>query len=187
MEIMIGGTKAVIAAIPLKECIKIPGIKAGSLFRKNVRQSLGTSNKVNRGIAKTLKKDAKDFFFLHNGVTAICSQINLHDGLLSVKELNVVNGCQSLSTIYNCSEAVRNTDDGYFITKRGEQADPAKYNTNHIVNLTELGKQLIAWHSQRPTISYSETKILLRLLKIAVIMLSNYRIGQVFLIKYYDL
>ncbi len=213
MEIMIGGTKAVIAAIPLKECIKIPGIKDGSLFRKNVRQSLGTSNKVNKGIATTLKKNAEDFFFLHNGITAICSQINLHDGLLSVKKLNVVNGCQSLSTIYSCSEAVRNANDGYimfrfyeisnpekadkistctnsqsavkardlrsndkyvlamkkeyeqcytdgyFITKRGEQADPAKYNTNHIVNLTELGKQLIAWHSQRPTISYSETKI----------------------------
>lgn len=213
MEIMIGGTKAVIAAIPLKECIKIPGIKDGSLFRKNVRQSLGTSNKVNKGIATTLKKNAEDYFFLHNGITAICSQINLHDGLLSVKELNVVNGCQSLSTIYSCSEAVRNANDGYimfrfyeisnpekadkistctnsqsavkardlrsndkyvlamkkeyeqcytdgyFITKRGEQADPAKYNTNHIVNLTELGKQLIAWHSQRPTISYSETKI----------------------------
>lgn len=194
MEIMIGGTKAVIAAIPLKECIRIPGIKDGSLFRKNVRQSLGTSNKVNKGIAATLKKDPEDFFFLHNGITAICSQINLKDGLLSVKELNVVNGCQSLSTIYSCSETVKNSKDGfimfrfyeisnpekadkistctnsqsavkardlrsndkyvlamkkayeqcytdgYFITKRGEQADTAKYNTNHIVNLTELGK-----------------------------------------------
>ena len=213
MEIMIGGTKAVIAAIPLKECIRIPGIKDGSLFRKNVRQSLGISNKVNKGIAATLKKDPEDFFFLHNGITAICSQINLKDGLLSVKELNVVNGCQSLSTIYSCSETVKNSKDGfimfrfyeisnpekadkistctnsqsavkardlrsndkyvlamkkayeqcytdgYFITKRGEQADTAKYNPNHIVNLTELGKQLIAWHSQRPTISYSETKI----------------------------
>lgn len=49
--------------------------------------------------------------------------------------------------------------DGYFITKRWETADPAKYNTNHVVSLTDLGKQLIAWHSQRPTISYSETKI----------------------------
>lgn len=37
--------------------------------------------------------------------------------------------------------------------------DSVKYNTSHIVNLTDLGKQLIAWHSQRPTISYSETKI----------------------------
>ena len=49
--------------------------------------------------------------------------------------------------------------DGYFVTKRGEKVDSVKYNTSHIVNLTDLGKQLIAWHSQRPTISYSETKI----------------------------
>ena len=213
MVIEIAGTKAVIAAIPLRECIKIPGIKDGSLFRKNVRQSLGTSNKVNKGIASTLKNDAKSFFFYHNGITAICSDITLKDNLLCVKELNVVNGCQSLSTIYSCSEAVRNSTDGYimfrfyeisepekadkiststnsqsavkardlrsndkyvlamkkayeqcytdgyFITKRGETADPARYNTNHVVSLTELGKQLIAWHSQRPTISYSETKI----------------------------
>lgn len=49
--------------------------------------------------------------------------------------------------------------DGYFITKRGEIADPVKYNTAHVVDLTSLGKQLIAWHSQRPTISYSESRI----------------------------
>lgn len=58
MELVIGDTKAVIVALPLKECIKIPGIKDGSLFRKNVRQSLGTSNKVNKGIAQTIKKNA---------------------------------------------------------------------------------------------------------------------------------
>lgn len=213
MELDMSGTKAVIAALPLKECIKIPGIKDGSLFRKNVRQSLGNSNKVNKGIAKTLMNDAKDFFFLHNGITAICSKVHIEENILSVKELNVVNGCQSLSTIYNCSESVRNSNDGYimfrfyeisdaenadrisnctnsqsavkardlrsndkavllmkkayeqcytdgyFVTKRGETVDTAKYNTNHILNLTDLGKQLIAWHSQRPTISYSETKI----------------------------
>lgn len=213
MELNIGDTKAIIVALPLKDCIKIPGIKDGSLFRKNVRQSLGTGNKVNKGIAQTIKKNAKDFFFLHNGITAICSQMNIKNNILYVKELNVVNGCQSLSTIFSCSESTKkaedayimfrfyeiiNTDradniststnsqsavkardlrsndkavlamkkayeqfytDGYFITKRGEKVDTVKYNTSHVVNLTDLGKQLIAWHSQRPTISYSETKI----------------------------
>ncbi len=213
MELAIGDTKAVIVALPLKDCIKIPGIKDGSLFRKNVRQSLGTGNKVNKGIAQTIKKNSGDFFFLHNGITAICSQMAIHDNVLSVKELNVVNGCQSLSTIFSCSETAKKTDDayimfrfyeisdpdradniststnsqsavkardlrsndksvlalkksyeqfytdGYFVTKRGENVDKVKYNTAHIVNLTDLGKQLIAWHSQRPTISYSETKI----------------------------
>lgn len=213
MEMQIGATRAVIAAIPLKECIKIPGIKNGTLFRKNVRQSLGTGNKVNKGIARTLRNNPEEFFFLHNGITAICSSIKISDETMSVKELNVVNGCQSLSTIFNCSESVRNVNDayimfrfyeigdaeradeistctnsqsavkardlrsndkyvlamkkayeqhfpdGYFITKRGEIADPVKYNTAHIVDLTSLGKQLVAWHSQRPTISYSESKI----------------------------
>lgn len=213
MEMSIGATKAVIAAIPIRECIKIPGIKDGTLFRKNVRQSLGTGNKVNKGIARTLRNDPEEFFFLHNGITAICSSIKINDVTMSVKELNVVNGCQSLSTIFSCSESVRNVSDayvmfrfyeisnperaddiststnsqsavkardlrsndkyvlalkksyeqrytdGYFVTKRGEIADPVRYNTAHIADLTSLGKQLIAWHSQRPTISYSESKI----------------------------
>lgn len=213
MEMEIGATKAVIAAIPLRECIKIPGIKDGILFRKNVRQSLGTGNKVNKGIARTLRNNPEEFFFLHNGITAICSSIKINDGRISVKELNVVNGCQSLSTIFSCSESVRNTTDayvmfrfyeisdqeradniststnsqsavkardlrsndkyvlamkksyeqyftdGYFVTKRGETADPLKYNTSHIIDLTSLGKQLMTWHSQRPTIAYSETRL----------------------------
>lgn len=213
MEMQIGATRAVIAAIPLRECIKIPGVKDGTLFRKNVRQSLGIGNKVNKGIARTLRNNPEEFFFLHNGITAICSSIHIDGSVMSVKELNVVNGCQSLSTIFSCSESVRNASDayvmfrfyeisdperaddiststnsqsavkardlrsndkyvlqikkafeqfytdGYFMTKRGEQADPVKYNTAHIADLTALGKQLIAWHSQRPTISYSESKI----------------------------
>lgn len=213
MELTIDGTKAVVAALPLKDCVKIPGIKDGSLFRKNVRQSLGSSNKVNKGIARTIKNNAGEFFFLHNGITAICSQMTVHNGVLSVRELNVVNGCQSLSTIFSCSEVAKKADiayilfrfyeisdteradsiststnsqsavkardlrsndkavlamkkayeqfypDGYFVTKRGEKVDSVRYNTAHIVNLTDLGKQLIAWHSQRPNLSYGETKI----------------------------
>ena len=213
MELMIGDTKAIIVALALKDCVKIPGIKDGSLFRKNVRQSLGANNKVNKAIARTIKNNANEFFFLHNGITAICSKMEIIEDSLFVKELNVVNGCQSLNTIYSCSEyakkaqnayilfrfyeiekseradniststnsqsAVKARDlrsndksvlklkkeyeqqytDGYFITKRGEKVDTAKYNTSRIVNLTDLGKELIAWHSQRPTISYSETKI----------------------------
>ena len=213
MEMTISGAKVVIAAILLKDCIKIPGIKDGSLFRKNVRQSLGNNNKVNKEIAQTLKKNSADFFFFHNGITAICSKISITNNTLSVRELNVVNGCQSLSTIFSCSETVKKSNDGYimfrfyeisdsvkadkiststnsqstvkardlrsndksvlsmkklyeqcysdgyFITKRGEKVDTVERNPSHIVNLTDLGKQLIAWHSQRPIISYSESKI----------------------------
>lgn len=57
LELELNGTRAVLAAIPLKDCVNIPGIKDGRLFRKNVRQSLGNSNKVNKGIARTIKNE----------------------------------------------------------------------------------------------------------------------------------
>src|SRR5216683_6056084 len=68
----IAGTPVLIAAVPLKECVKLPGIKDGTLFQKNVRQSLGSSNVVNKGIRSTILGDKRsDFFFFHNGVTAL--------------------------------------------------------------------------------------------------------------------
>lgn len=209
----IAGAKVIIAAVPLKECIKIPGINDGTLFQKNVRQSLGLNNAVNRGIAKTIQgDDSKDFFFFHNGITAICNHLELNSNRLKLKSLSVVNGCQSLTTILSNSEKVKTLDgtyvmfrfyeipqrdradkistftnsqssvkprdlksndkrvlnlkrlfeqkysQGYFITKRGEEA-PADKNKIYCLDLSNLGKYMISWHSQRPNIAYSETKI----------------------------
>ncbi|MCY3820759.1 MAG: hypothetical protein OXH52_15600 [Gammaproteobacteria bacterium] len=51
------------AALSLKECIRMPGIKDGTLFQKNVRQSLGLNNRVNRAIKATIYgSDSGDFF-----------------------------------------------------------------------------------------------------------------------------
>ena len=47
---------------------------------------------------------------------------------------------------------------GYFVTKRGEEA-PADKDGAFVVDLLDLGKYLMAWHSQRPNVSYSENKI----------------------------
>lgn len=209
----IAGTKVVIAAIPLKDCIIIPGIKDGTLFQKNVRQSLGLSNTVNKGIKNTLYGDKhRDFFFFHNGITAICHKIKLSENKLELIGLNVVNGCQSLNTILSCSERVKALSDtyvmfrfyeipqrdradkisiftnsqsavkprdlrsndkrvlnlkklfeqkyttGYLITKRGE-VPPADKDKKYVLDLSDLGKYLISWHSQRPNIAYSEAKI----------------------------
>ena len=209
----IAETSVVLAAIPLKDCIKIPGIKDGSLFRKNVRQFMGLSNKVNKSIKSTIYSDKhKDFFFYHNGITAICDKMDWNDGTLTLKGLNVVNGCQSLNTILACSEKVKQLEktyimfrfyeipqldradkisvstnlqsavkprdlrsndkkvlnlkrifeqkypQGYFLTKRAEEA-PAEKDRKYVVDLVDLGKHLVSWHSQRPNMAYSENKI----------------------------
>jgi len=100
----------VITVLPLTECLKFAGITDGRLFAKNVRQSLGSNNKVNRELKRTIHSErVRDFMFLHNGVTAICDSITLNPDRtkLTLKGVSVVNGCQSLNTIYTYSERVR--------------------------------------------------------------------------------
>lgn len=213
MTMDLGGTNVLLAAIPLKDCLTFPGIRDGTLFQKNVRQSLGLNNRVNKGIKSTIYGNSRDFFFQHNGITAICSKLELKDGGgLTVRGVSVVNGCQSLNTILSCSEQVKKVDDAYImfrfyeipqrkradeisistnsqsavkprdlrsndkkvlalkkayeqrypsgvlVRQRGEDA-PADKDKGLVVDLLELGKYMISWHSQRPNIAYSENKI----------------------------
>ena len=212
VQFTIGETTAVLAAVPLRECLSIPGIKDQTLFRKNVRNSLGLNNKVNRAMRASISNDPGDFFFCHNGITALCTKMILSGNTLHLEGLSVVNGCQSLNTIYSCSEKVKGQNNsyamfrfyeiperdradkisiatnsqsavkardlrsndkrvlllkkayeqmysnGYMVTKRGEEA-PASKDPDFVVDLSELGKILMAWHSQRPNMSYSETRV----------------------------
>jgi hypothetical protein len=134
IKMNLDGTAVVIAAIPLKECIRFPGIKDGTLFQKNVRQSLGL-NQVNKGIRSTIFNSAKDFFFHHNGITALCSSMNLEGNVLSTRALSVVNGCQSLNTILSCSEKVKTQENSFVLFRFYEipernRADKISISTN---------------------------------------------------------
>lgn len=136
MEMTVHRTKAVIAVVPLSECIKLPGIRDGTLFQKNVRQSLGLSNRVNKGIKNTIYSERHmDFFFFHNGITAICNRMYIDESQLKLNGLSVVNGCQSLNTILSCSERVKKLANTsvlfrfYEIPQR-ERGDSISINTN---------------------------------------------------------
>lgn len=102
-----GNYRVVLAMLPIAKCLKLPGIPDGKLFRRNVRQSLGINNRVNKAMRSTLADPVKApyFFFFHNGITALCNKFALSpDNLkMTVYNLSVVNGCQSLSTIYSTS------------------------------------------------------------------------------------
>lgn len=210
------GTRSIVAVLPLKDCLSIPGISDGRLFRKNVRQSLGQSNKVNKGLRQTLEGERiHDFFFYHNGITALCKSFTLDErsGVLAVEDLSVVNGCQSLTTMKSCSQAIRSHGheasilfrfyeipqrdladrisiytnsqsavkardlrsndramialkkayesvyrDGFFITQRGARR-PADSDAGKTVDCATFGKAVMAWHCQRPNISYNERRL----------------------------
>ena len=133
----INSTKVVVSAVSLKECIKINGIKDGSLFQKNVRQSLGINNSINKKIKKTITgENSGDFFFFHNGITAICQRIEeKENGDLVLHGMSVVNGCQSLNTILSCSESIKKKNDAYVLFRfyeiqQKDRAEAISINTN---------------------------------------------------------
>ena len=75
----------------------------GSLFRENVRYTLGNTA-VNKSIRKALanKPGHASFILGHNGLIILCSSAdNSEGGQLTIKNYSVVNGAQSLTSFYN--------------------------------------------------------------------------------------
>jgi hypothetical protein len=120
LAVEVANFKTVVAPIRLADCLKFPGISDGKLFRSNVRQSLGLTNKVNKGMKQTITGDNPQyFFFYHNGLTALCERLNLDASThqLKLDGLGVVNGCQSLTTILSCSERVKALPDARVLVR----------------------------------------------------------------------
>lgn len=86
-----------------------------NLFSSNVRKFLDTNTNYNRGMFETLKtiEGKKDFYKYNNGITVVCDELKRNDYLLrstpykenkyvmecDIKNLRVVNGAQTISTL----------------------------------------------------------------------------------------
>lgn len=83
------------------------GIADQSLFAQNVRLDLG-STPVNKSIRQSLE-DAKShskFPLFHNGITLLAEKVEEGDETLTVKNYVVVNGAQSLSSLYRSRKSI---------------------------------------------------------------------------------
>ncbi len=76
------------------------------LLESNVRTFLSLRGNVNKGIYNTLRSDEKVFFFAYNnGLSGTASEIEFLDGKISsLKNLQIVNGGQTMSTIYKAKK-----------------------------------------------------------------------------------
>jgi hypothetical protein len=76
------------------------------LLESNVRTFLSLRGNVNSGIYNTLRSDEKVFFFAYNnGLSGTASEVDFVGGKISsVKNLQIVNGGQTMSTIYKAKK-----------------------------------------------------------------------------------
>jgi len=87
------------------------------LLESNVRTFLSLRGNTNKGIYNTIHMDdQRPFFFAYNnGLTATASKIEYSDSIISaISDLQIVNGGQTMSTIYKAWKDGKNLD-GVFV------------------------------------------------------------------------
>ena len=78
--------------------------KGKALYERNIRYFLGSSRSdVNKAIKTTLRDAPADFFYLNNGVTAVCDLIEpkaTKNGVkkFKVRGLSIINGAQTVAS-----------------------------------------------------------------------------------------
>lgn len=114
-----GVKRAFIGILPCTEYLKLICDNDGKLlknvFYDNVRDFQG-ENSVNREILSTLASDGpgrETFVLLNNGVTVVCKSINPVGFEFTVRDFQVVNGCQTSHVLHRNSELLSGNE---FIT-----------------------------------------------------------------------
>lgn len=72
------------------------------IFEENVRDFLGIEGDVNKEMAETLRDETKQkrFGLLNNGITIISPDIRVGSLEISIRDFQIVNGCQTSNVLY---------------------------------------------------------------------------------------
>lgn len=98
--------KSCYGQIPASKLTEIYAAHGDKLVERNIRKFRGLTA-VNERIAETIAKSPTDFFYLNNGITAICRKLdilpisrdNRSAGQFMVQDFSIVNGAQTVGTI----------------------------------------------------------------------------------------
>jgi hypothetical protein len=106
-EYQAGNIRILVAPLSATDLIKLDGLPSGELFAWNVRQSLGRT-KVNKDIGRSIGEvsEHKNFLLYHNGLTILCKSVKLRKEKITISGYSVVNGCQSLTSLYDHRQQV---------------------------------------------------------------------------------
>ncbi len=80
------------------------GVIRKSLFNDNVRDFQGTNN-VNREIEATVCDEPDKFGLLNNGITIVCDEFIPSNRRITLKNPQIVNGCQTSNVLFNAAIA----------------------------------------------------------------------------------
>lgn len=89
--------------LPISDLVKLHLTFDKALYAKNIRTYLGQATEVNVAIRRTLATEPEKFFYLNNGVTALCERIDPKENKKAGKRLkltgiSIINGAQTIAS-----------------------------------------------------------------------------------------
>lgn len=120
------GVKSYLAIMPAEILARVYKKYKTRLLNQNVRNYLGGTIKVNKGMAKTLRDDPAMFFAYNNGISSTALKVGLRrdDGgkayITNVTNWQIVNGGQTTNTIYSMFSRNINLQNAYVTMKISE-------------------------------------------------------------------
>nr|WP_314441713.1 AIPR family protein [uncultured Sphingomonas sp.] len=102
------GIKIFMLPVQASELVKLSGIVDTTLFKQNVRLTLGNTA-VNKSIEKSIldAQEHRKFPLYHNGITILCQEAAvISDSVLRISDYVVVNGAQSITTFFKNAKSL---------------------------------------------------------------------------------
>ncbi|GIF76198.1 AIPR family protein [Asanoa siamensis] len=97
-----------VAVVPAQQLVDaLPGISDYTLFSRNVRLFAGRT-RINKDLRETVRKADEHELFpaYHNGLTILTERLAVEGSVLTLDRVGVVNGCQSLVTLFENSKVL---------------------------------------------------------------------------------
>lgn len=104
------------SASELLKLLSDDGVLRRNLFEDNVRDYQGDTT-INQEIRNTLKGNTQEFVLLNNGITIVCDEMHEGNRKVSLKNPQIVNGCQTCNVIFKSSLEHINLSNAFVIIK----------------------------------------------------------------------
>lgn len=136
--------RTLVCVVKANQLINLYKKDGDALFAHNIRTFLGRKS-LNKGIIETATRYPKDFFYFNNGISAICTRLDVEGDTATADKFQVINGAQTIGslakskTTSDCLVSLRVTEGESVSTEKGFNAHIIKYNnTQNIVKASDF-------------------------------------------------
>jgi len=153
-----GDQEVVIGVVSGNELVNIYRRYRQALYAYNIRHYLGPIA-FNKNIQETAENEGDKFFYYNNGVTAICTEIDMDDNKLTAKNFQIINGAQTVSSLFDAKSEIE-VDGKIELTKKNEVEVLLRIVRSTSMKTTESGfnQKIIKYNNTQNVIKVSDFK-----------------------------